>query len=156
MKRCLSVVAAVAVLAAICPLQPAAQSGIGATLAIDGATNQTPWVAAHGSLVAVVWGASASGKADVFSAISRDGGVTFGSPVRVNALAGEARVSGEIAPRVALVPRQGAEPEVVVLWNAKDVTTQIKIARSRDAAAPSEHMNRFKHPARQVIAAGSR
>jgi hypothetical protein len=132
MKRCLSVVAAVALLAALYPLRPAAQAGTGATLAIDGASNQTPWVAAHGSLVAVVWGAAASGKADVFTAISRDGGVTFGSPVRVNAVAGEARVSGEIAPRVALVPRQGAEPEVVVLWNAKDGTTQIKTARSRD------------------------
>jgi hypothetical protein len=132
MNRYLSAVAAVAVLAALCPLRPSAQSSAGVTLAIEGATNQTPWVAAHGSLVAVVWGASASGKADVFSAISRDGGVTFGAPVRVNAVAGEARVSGEIAPRVALVPRQGAEPEVVVLWNAKDGTTQIKTARSRD------------------------
>ena len=104
MKRYLCAVAAVAALTALFPLRPSAQTGIGATLAIAGATNQTPWVAAHGSLVAVVWGASAPGKADVFSAISRDGGVTFGSPVRVNAVAGEARVSGEIAPRVAWYP----------------------------------------------------
>lgn len=123
----------VAVLATVLWSQPAAQSGNDLTLSVSGAANQTPWVAARGSLVAVVWGASASGKADVFSAVSRDGGHTFASPVRVNAVLGEARVSGEIAPRVALVPRQApADPEIVVLWNAKDGTTQIKTARSRD------------------------
>jgi len=102
------------------------------TLAITGATNQTPWVAASGSLVAVAWAASAAGRADIYTAVSRDGGLTFGSPVRVNTVAGEARVSGEIAPRVSLVPKPGGDPEIVVLWNAKDGTTQIKIARSHD------------------------
>ena len=56
----------VAVLATVLWSQPAAQSGNDLTLAVSGAANQTPWVAAHGALVAVVWGASASGKADVF------------------------------------------------------------------------------------------
>ncbi len=119
---------------ALWPDLPAAQSQVAnVTLAIDGRTNQTPWLASQGAFVAAAWGASAAGKADVFLAVSRDGGHTFGEPVRVNGAAGEARVSGEIAPRVAVVPRAGAsDPEVVVLWNAKDTTTHIKVARSRD------------------------
>ena len=72
------------------------------TLAIPGRTNTTPWIASAGSFVAVVWAASASGKGDVYVAISRDGGRSFDAPVRVNAVAGDARVSGEIAPRVSL------------------------------------------------------
>jgi hypothetical protein len=104
-----------------------------ATLAISGAVNQTPWVASQGALVAVVWGASVSGKGDIFCAVSRDGGRSFATPVRVNAVAGEARISGEIAPRVSLAPLPGsAVPGIVVLWNSKDSTTQIKIARSSD------------------------
>lgn len=115
------------------PERPAAQVAGGTTLAVSGHSNQTPWLASHGRFVAAVWGASAGGKADVFLAVSRDAGQSFAAPVRVNAAAGEARVSGEIAPRVALVPAAGAaEPEVVVLWNARDGATQIKIARSRD------------------------
>jgi hypothetical protein len=48
-------------------------------------------------------------------------------------VAGEARVSGEIAPRVALTPRSGVpDPLITVLWNAKDSGTQIKSARSSD------------------------
>ena len=62
--------------------------------------NSTPWVAAAGSFVAVTWGAAPNGKGDVFLAVSRDGGRTSRSPVRVNAVEGDARISGEIAPRV--------------------------------------------------------
>jgi hypothetical protein len=102
------------------------------TLAIPGRVNATPWVAASGTHVAVAWGASADGKGDVFVAVSRDGGRTFGAPVRVNAAAGEARISGEIAPRVALSARKGAPPLITVAWNAKSNGTEIKTARSRD------------------------
>ena len=108
----------------------AAQTG---TLAVPNRANSTPWVAAHGSFVAVTWGASANGKGDIFAATSRDGGHTFSTPVRVNAIEGDARISGEIAPRVALSSRSGApHPEITVTWNAKGVTTAIKSARSRD------------------------
>lgn len=136
---------AVAVFATTLSVAPGAQSrqpqeGVAATsvnadvtLAISGATNQTPWVAASGSLVAVAWAASAAGKADIYTAVSRDGGLTFATPVRVNTVVGEARVNGELPPRVALVPKPGAaEPELVVLWNAKSDVAQVKIARSRD------------------------
>jgi hypothetical protein len=110
----------------------AAPAAADVTLAVPGRTNSTPWVAAAGSFVAVAWGAAANGKGDVFLAVSRDGGGMFSPPVRVNSVEGDARISGEIAPRVVLTPRGGAAPIVSVTWNAKDGTTQIKTARSTD------------------------
>jgi hypothetical protein len=83
--------------------------------------------------VAVAWGASVSGKGDVFVSVSRDSGRTFGPPVQVNSVAGEARLSGEIPPRVALWRNSDStDPEIAVLWNAHGETTSIKTARSRD------------------------
>ena len=49
---------------------------------VPGRADATPSVAADGTFVAVAWGASADGKADVFVATSRDGGRTFGAPCR--------------------------------------------------------------------------
>src|SRR5688500_5349137 len=94
--------AAVAVLC-ILTLDGPASSAAPAPLDVPGRSDQTPWVAASGPFVAVAWGASAAGKADVFLAVSRDGGTTFGAPVQVNRVAGEARLGGELPPRVALV-----------------------------------------------------
>ena len=76
------------------------------SLDVPDRADANPWVAAEGSFVAVAWGARGSGKTDVFLAVSRDGGSTFGSPVQVNAIAGEARLGGELPPRVALVSRR--------------------------------------------------
>jgi hypothetical protein len=102
-------------------------------LDVPGRADATPWVAASGTFVAVAWGASAAGKTDVFVAVSHDSGSTFGAPVQVNPLAGEARLGGELPPRVALVSRRGAsDPEVAVLWTARGATTSIKVARSSD------------------------
>jgi hypothetical protein len=103
------------------------------TLAVGGRTNVTPWIAGRANFVAVAWGASQQGRGDIFVAVSRDGGRRFDSPVQVNAIAGEARISGEIAPRVALANgRDAATPEIIVLWNAKQDGTVIRLARSRD------------------------
>ena len=103
------------------------------SLAIEGRSNQTPWVASDGAFVAVTWGATADGKTDVYLATSRDGGSKFGEPVRVNATGGDARLGGELPPRVALVRQQAAaDPEVVVLWTARAAVTAIVMARSRD------------------------
>jgi len=103
------------------------------TLAVPDRANSTPWVAANGPFVAVAWGAAVNGKGDIFLAVSRDGGRTFGSPVRVNSIEGDARISGEIAPRVALSTLPSARnPEIAVTWNAKGATSGIKTARSRD------------------------
>ncbi len=102
-------------------------------------SDSTPWIAAAGSFVAVAWGASADGKADVFVAVSRDGGGTFGAPVRVNLVPGEGRLGGELPPRVADASGQGtAVPDVVVLWDARGTSTEIKTARSRDGGATFE------------------
>jgi hypothetical protein len=103
------------------------------SLAIPGRANSTPWIAANGADVAIAWGAAADGKADIFVATSRDGGRTFGAPVRVNDVVGEARLNGEIAPRVTLEPRKGAAPIISVTWNAKEAsTTGVKTATSTD------------------------
>lgn len=102
------------------------------TLSIPGRTNTTPWVAASGQFVAVAWAASVSGKGDIYVATSRNGGRSFDTPVMVNAVAGDARVSGEIAPRVSLRAVAGAPPEMAVTWNARDTGTAIRTARSQD------------------------
>ncbi len=104
-------------------------------LGVDGRVNATPWIAAAGDFVAVAWGGRApSGATDVYVAISRDAGLTFGPPVQVNTRPGDGRLGGEIPPRVALTRRSaGADPQVIVLWNAKaGGHTEIQIARSED------------------------
>ena len=116
------------------PLPPTA-----VTLGIEGRSNATPWVASDGSNVAVVWGATVDGKTDVFVAVSRDGGASFGKAVQVNTLAGEARLGGELPPRVALKPAPGSSsPEMVVLWTARGDATAIRTARSLDGGMTFE------------------
>jgi hypothetical protein len=111
----------------------AARTADEVVLAVSGRSNQTPWAAAMGRTVAVAWGAAnPAGATDVFAAVSRDAGMTFGEPVRVNTIAGEARLGGELPPRVALVERAGRDPEVVVAYGSKTDGTAIKIARSTD------------------------
>jgi hypothetical protein len=103
------------------------------SLAVKGRLSSTPWVAAAGSFVVVAWGASTEGKTDVFLAVSRDAGKTFDVPVQVNTVAGEARLGGELPPRVALAPAAGSgDPEIVVLWTARGDGTTVKTTRSRD------------------------
>ncbi|MEY4094094.1 MAG: hypothetical protein RLZZ53_1293 [Acidobacteriota bacterium] len=112
------------------------------TLAIAGRANATPWVAASGATVAVAWTVVTEGRnGDVYVAMSGDGGATFATPVRVNTMAGEARINGELAPRVTIFERRGQAPIVSVTWNAKDGLMQVKAARSTDGgktfAAPT-------------------
>lgn len=115
------------------PAAPVASQRDQVTLAVPRHNNAAPWVASAGRFVAVTWGAALDGKWDVYVATSADEGRTFGTPVRVNTVDGDGRVSGEIPPRVALyLPAGASVPQVVVAWNAKDQGTEIKIARSRD------------------------
>ena len=104
------------------------------TLAIPGRASATPSIAADGRFVAVVWSASLpSGATDIFAAVSRDGAESFGAPARVNDVDGDARVSGEQPPRVALVTRAGAAPLMVVVWTTKGARgTRIVESRSAD------------------------
>jgi hypothetical protein len=65
-------------------------------------------------------------------ATSRDGGRAFTAPVRVNSVAGDARISGEIAPRVfrraAIAPVGGSRPPDVL-----DQTTSYPVMAATDA-----------------------
>ena len=104
-------------------------------LAVEGRANATPWIAARGTFVAVAWGATpASGGADVYVAVSRDGASTFSSPVRVNARPGTARLGGELPPRVALSAARngGGDPLITVVWGSKEAATEIRSAQSID------------------------
>lgn len=100
-------------------------------LAVEGRTNANPSIAAQGQFVAVAWSAATTSSMDVFVATSKDGGATYSAPTQVNATAGEARISGELPPRIALVPRKGTVPEVIVVWTAKiGTSTRLLSARS--------------------------
>lgn len=107
----------------------------------------TPWIAADGSFVAVAWGAGDGRQSDVFVSVSRDGGETFAAPVQVNDVPGEARLGGEMPPRVAVVRSDEAEfPEIAVLWTARRDRTDIKVARSRDGGATFEAPTTLEAP----------
>jgi hypothetical protein len=104
------------------------------TLAVPGRANANVSIAADGPTVAVAWAASAPGGAtDIYAATSADSARTFSAPVRVNDVDGDARVSGEQPPRVALVPKEGSRPAIVVVWTAKgSAGTRLLQARSDD------------------------
>ena len=109
-----------------------AQSAI-ATLTVDGRASANPSIAAQGAFVAVAFSAATVSSMDIFVATSRDGGTSFGAPVQVNRVPGEARVSGEEPPRVVLVPRPGSTPDIVVVWTAKaGANWKLLSARSTD------------------------
>ena len=87
-----------------------------------------------GRFVAVVWGAAApDGATDLYAAVSRDSGQTFGSPLLVNDAVSTASVAAEQPPRVALIPRAGSQPAIVVVWTSKaPAGTRLLTARSDD------------------------
>jgi hypothetical protein len=119
-------------LRAAAPLQ-AARPPV-AQLAVANAVNATPSVAADGKAVAVAWGAtSGDSQTDIFVAVSGDGGLTFGQPIRVNADKGGAKLTGEAPPRVVFGRTLPSGREFTVLWTAREgSSTSIKLARSVD------------------------
>lgn len=116
------------------PAQTPAQGTASATLSVAGRTNANVSLAANATLVAAVWAASLpSGVTDIYGAVSGDGGLTFGQPVRVNAKSGDAHVTGEQPPRVAIRRKGDASPEIDVVWTSKnDLGGTIVTARSGD------------------------
>ncbi len=108
-----------------------------ATLAVAGRANANVSMASAGRVVVAVWSAAtAAGPADIFSATSRDGGISFAAPVRVNQTPGDARVNGEQPPRVAIRERTGQSPEIAVVWTAKGTTgTKLLQAISADGGS---------------------
>ena len=119
-------------------------------LGVEGRVSANAWVAADGRRVAVAWGArQPGGGTDVYVALSADGARTFAAPVRVNDLAGTARVNGENAPRVAFAHRAGQPASIDVLWSSTEgASTTIRIARSTDGKTfgPSRALQRAKAP----------
>jgi hypothetical protein len=103
-------------------------------LGVKGRGNATPTIAADGSFVVVAWGGTTkNGATDVFVAVSRDSGRAFGAPVRVNNVESDARLNGEQPPHVALVPRAGHDPAIVVVWTTKGANgTRLLQSRSDD------------------------
>lgn len=108
-----------------------------ATLGVAGRSNAHATVAADGEFVAVAWSAAQDKATDVFIATSQDGGRTFGSPVRVNRVAGDSSLGAERPPHVAIGRRAGRRL-VAVLWTARATGTAggtaIRLAESTDDA----------------------
>ena len=82
----------------------------------------------------VAWGATpVGGNTDIYTAVSRDAAATFAAPVRVNDVAGDARVNGEQPPRIALADQPGRDPSIVIVWTSRRPRgTAILTARSVD------------------------
>jgi len=101
----------------------------GIELAVPGRANATPTLAAAGDLVAVAWSASLpGGVTDLFTAVSRDRGRSFGAPMRVNDVDGDPRVNGEQPPRITI-----AGDVLTVVWTAKGANgTRLLQSRSTD------------------------
>lgn len=136
---------AIAVLVACAAASAVAREGsttaASVRLGVPGASNAHASVASDGSRVVVTWAAAREGSpTDVFAAFSTDGGASFGAPVRVNDVAGDARASGEQAPRVAV------GDGVRVVWTSRrDGLSMLRGAKaSGDAFTPATTMHAEK------------
>jgi hypothetical protein len=99
-------------------------------LAVEGAASSGVSLAASGRDVVATWAATAPGATDVYAAVSHDDGASFGPAARVNDVPGDARTSGEQAPRV------GTGTDIDVVWCSKSGSAaRIRAARSRAGAA---------------------
>jgi hypothetical protein len=110
---------------------PAAEVRLG----VAGRRNSGAAVAADGATVVVAWAAVSDAGTDVYAAFSRDGGATFGAPVRVNDVPGDARMSGEQAPRVSI----GGGVQVV--WLSRQGIRAALAAPGTEKFAPAVTVN---------------
>ena len=107
------------------------------TLAVSGAANATPSLAALGQTVAAVWTAAKDGATNVYLAVSSDGGATFSVPRRVNDQDGDAGATNEQPPRV-VISGSGTERRLTVVWSKRDAGSQqtrrdiVRMAQSTD------------------------
>jgi hypothetical protein len=105
-----------------------ATSAAGAVrLAVPRAANLGVSLAADAERVVAVWAATSGEATNIVAAVSHDGGLTFDAPVRVNDIAGDARVSGEQPPRVVL-----AGDRIVVVWESNRGGSSVRLAASTD------------------------
>ena len=127
---CLATAFALAALASSCArLSEPSVSQLGSIvrLGVPGADNRGVSVASDGQRVAVAWAAVTESATNVYAAVSRDGGQTFGAPARVNDLDGDVRANGEQPPRIAV------GRDIVVIWQSKLTgQSRVRIARSLD------------------------
>ena len=111
---------ACAAIIAAASIAAAAPGGVPVELSVNGRSSANVSMAAGGRFVAAVWGASLeSGVTDLYAAVSRDAGATFGAAIRVNDRDGQANLSGEQPPRIALVRQSAGDPAISVVWTAK-------------------------------------
>ncbi|MGE0394913.1 MAG: hypothetical protein AB7I25_00775 [Vicinamibacterales bacterium] len=114
-------------------------------LAVPGRVNVVPVMAGRGPFVAVTWAASAGTRTDAFVAVSRDGGRSFGAPVRANDISGTVRSATESGPRVALGPPAAGrtDPTIAVVWPGREPASTVRLTRSVDGGrtfAPSARL----------------
>ena len=126
----------IAVVLALAGTLAAAPPSAPLTLQVPGRSNAWVSLSADGAFVLAVWsGSLPDGTTDIYAAASRDGGLTFSAPARVNSTPGDARVNGEQPPRGALTKRSGTTPAITVIWTAKGASgTTLQTAQSTDGA----------------------
>ena len=108
---------------------PAATEPTRIVLDVPSRSNTAASVSALGKTVAAVWTASTDQGADIYISVSTDAGATFGAPVRVNHVEGDARASGEQAARVIV----GVGNGIHVVWPSRqDGHSVIRYASSKD------------------------
>jgi hypothetical protein len=111
-----------------CARMDAPPSAAPIELSVDGRSNAHVTLAAEGRRLAASWVASSDAGADVFMAVSEDGGRRFGAPVRINDIPGDASGNGEQPPRVVLNGRS-----MTVVWVSKrQGVSGIRAAQSSD------------------------
>jgi hypothetical protein len=104
-----------------------------AVLSVAGRSSEFVTLAAAGDFVVAVWAASAAeAGTDVYTAVSRDAGATFDTPVRVNDRPGDAKVNGEQPPQVAVVAGGAEDPRIHVVWTAPG-STGIRLAAAESS-----------------------
>jgi len=100
-------------------------------LALADRSNAHLSLAADGDRVGAVWAASNSAGTDIYAAFSRDDGLHFGPPVRVNDVPGDANAGGEQPPRIVI-----KDERVNVIWVSKQGSAAaIRAAASNDGGA---------------------
>ncbi len=126
--------ASVALASWIVAASPAPPNESALAIGVAGRTNAHVSISSDGASVGIAWSArTKDGVADVYASMSGNRGRSFGPPVRVNRVPGEASASAEQPPRIVLSPRPSTHPAIVVLWTARSTSgTRLVSARSND------------------------
>jgi hypothetical protein len=108
------------------------------TLAVTGAASSAPSLAVLDRTVVAVWPAVKDGEANVYVAVSSDGGLTFSDPRRVNDQVGDASANNEQPPR-AVIAGPAKARTITVVWSKRNEGPDrsrrdlVRMARSTDA-----------------------